>query len=109
MVECDEVEDECEGIIEVDEWWDDLDDECDFEWDDEWCSERIEIKWVEIFKNLDLILDDSLEHLIQSECLEKCNDECLDSLDSLDEKWRCEADEGDEMVEACDEEMEIMN
>jgi hypothetical protein len=59
-----------------------------------------------MFKNLDLILDDSLEHLIQSECLEKCNDECLDS---LDEKWRCEVDEGDEMVEVCDEGMEIMN
>jgi hypothetical protein len=56
-----------------------------------------------------LILDDSLEHLIQSECLEKCQDECLECLDSLDEKWRCEVDEGDEMVEVCDEEMEIMN
>ena len=59
-----------------------------------------------MFKNLDLILDDSLEHLIQSECLEKYQDECLDSLEG---KWRCEADEGDEMVEVCDEEMEIMN
>jgi hypothetical protein len=59
-----------------------------------------------MFRNLDLILDDSLEHLIQSECLEKCNDECLECLDSLDEKWKCEADE---MLEVCDEGMEIMN
>jgi len=51
-------------------------------------------------------LDDSLEHLIQSECLEKYQNECLDSLEG---KWRCEVDEGDEMLEVCDEEMEIMN
>jgi hypothetical protein len=59
-----------------------------------------------------LILDDFLEHLIQSECLEKCSDEChecLDFLDFLDEKWKCEVDECDEILEVCDEEMEIMN
>jgi hypothetical protein len=55
-----------------------------------------------------LILDDYLEHLIQSECLEN-SDECHECLDSLDEKWKCEVDECDEILEVCDEEMEIMN